>query len=108
MMLLVKLICFILTFIFFTVNGQDDTKFNVQLSDNYYPKMGIHLPWMKICKNNLTQINKAILVKTTYDKKIIDESYKRCKQHYDFYICRAEMSKGTKILGWVSNYLFLF
>ncbi len=87
-----------------SANGQDDSKFNVKHIENYSSKKVLFLPWLKVCTDNVNQIDPSILVKLIYNT---DEKIKNCrfmKGEDRYFFCRGEMSNGIKILGLVSNY----
>ncbi len=87
-----------------SVNGQDDSKFNVKHIENYSSTKGLFLPWLKVCTDNANQIDPSLLVQLLYKT---DEKIKNCrfmKEADRYFLCRGEMSNGIKILGTVSNY----
>ncbi len=90
-----------------SVNSQDDNKFNIKFIENYNSTKGLFLPWLKVCSDNVDQINKSILVKQIYRNKYIDENFKKCiyvDTDTGNFLCRGELRNGIKILGTVSKY----
>ncbi len=51
-----------ISFILLSVNGQDDNKFNIKYIENYNSTKGLFLPWLKVCSDNVNQIDTSILV----------------------------------------------
>lgn len=102
-MFLTKILFITVFYLILTVNAQDYSKLNVKFSQNNWFKKGIYLPWIKVSLYRLQQIPLSYLVKQTY------KTYKRTLKCNNvitsdrYYLCRAKMSNGVKILGYVSR-----